>query len=42
VHCASGYRSAIAAGLLQRAGFPQVSDLVGGLAAWTSARAGAP
>ncbi len=37
VHCASGYRSAIAAGLLQRAGFPHVADLVGGLAAWTSA-----
>jgi hydroxyacylglutathione hydrolase len=37
VHCASGYRSAIAAGLLQGAGFPRVADLVGGLAAWTSA-----
>ena len=37
VHCASGYRSAIAAGLLQRAGFPHVADLVGGLAAWTAA-----
>ena len=40
VHCASGYRSAIAAGLLQRAGFPHVADLVGGLAAWTSAPPG--
>jgi hydroxyacylglutathione hydrolase len=37
VHCASGYRSAIAAGLLQGAGFARVADLVGGLAAWTSA-----
>jgi hydroxyacylglutathione hydrolase len=37
VHCASGYRSAIAAGLLQRAGFAHVADLIGGLAAWTSA-----
>ena len=34
VHCASGYRSAIAAGLLRRDGFPQVADLVGGMAAW--------
>jgi rhodanese-related sulfurtransferase len=39
VHCASGYRSAIAAGLLQSAGFAHVADLVGGLAAWTSASA---
>jgi rhodanese-related sulfurtransferase len=37
VHCASGYRSAIAAGLLERAGFEDVADLVGGLGAWTSA-----
>jgi hydroxyacylglutathione hydrolase len=37
VHCASGYRSAIAASLLQRDGFPDVSDLVGGLAAWEAA-----
>ncbi len=36
VHCASGYRSAIAAGLLRRDGFPQVADLVGGMAAWAS------
>ena len=34
VHCASGYRSAVAASLLQREGFSQVADLVGGLAAW--------
>ncbi len=37
VYCASGYRSAIAAGLLRRDGFPHVADLVGGMAAWTSA-----
>ncbi len=37
VHCASGYRSTIAAGLLQAAGFSHVADLVGGLGAWTSA-----
>ena len=36
VHCASGYRSAIAAGLLRRDGFPQVADLVGGMSAWVS------
>ncbi|MGO9887102.1 MAG: MBL fold metallo-hydrolase [Solirubrobacteraceae bacterium] len=36
VHCASGYRSAIAAGLLRRDGFPQVADLVGGMTAWVS------
>jgi hydroxyacylglutathione hydrolase len=38
VYCASGYRSAIAASLMRREGFPQVADLVGGLAAWESAR----
>ncbi len=37
VHCASGYRSAIAASLLQRDGFSDVADLVGGLPAWESA-----
>lgn len=34
VYCASGYRSAIAASVLQRAGMTRVYDLVGGLAAW--------
>jgi rhodanese-related sulfurtransferase len=38
VHCASGYRSAIATSLLRRAGFEQVSNLVGGLAAWDAAQ----
>ena len=37
VHCATGYRSAIAAGLLERAGFDDIADLVGGLGAWASA-----
>jgi rhodanese-related sulfurtransferase len=37
VHCASGYRSAIAASLLQRDGFSGVADLVGGLPAWEAA-----
>jgi hydroxyacylglutathione hydrolase len=39
VHCATGYRSAMAASLLQRSGHPLVSDLVGGMAAWESAAA---
>jgi hydroxyacylglutathione hydrolase len=34
VYCASGYRSAIAASVLRRGGRGDVSDLVGGLAAW--------
>ncbi len=33
VHCATGYRSAIAASLLRRAGI-EVSDLAGGITAW--------
>lgn len=37
VHCASGYRSAIAESLLRREGLPRVANLVGGLSAWTSA-----
>jgi glyoxylase-like metal-dependent hydrolase (beta-lactamase superfamily II) len=37
VHCASGYRSAIAASFLRRDGFSNVADLVGGLPAWESA-----
>ncbi|HZI92827.1 MAG TPA: rhodanese-like domain-containing protein, partial [Patescibacteria group bacterium] len=38
VHCASGYRSAIAASLLARHGITDVEDLVGGIAAWEAAR----
>src|SRR5262249_12568815 len=36
VYCATGYRSAIAASLLARAGFQRITDLIGGLAAWES------
>jgi len=38
VHCAGGYRSSIAASLLQRAGFTKVVELAGGLAAWEGAQ----
>jgi rhodanese-related sulfurtransferase len=38
VHCASGYRSSIAASLLERHGFTQVADLVGGFAAWEASQ----
>ncbi len=34
VHCQSGYRSAIAASLLERAGFATVANLTGGFDAW--------
>lgn len=34
LHCASGYRSAIAASLLESAGRLDVGDLVGGFSAW--------
>jgi rhodanese-related sulfurtransferase len=34
VHCATGYRSAIAASLLQRDGFCALADLIGGIGAW--------
>ena len=36
-YCSSGYRSAIAVSLMQRAGLERISDLVGGLAAWEAA-----
>jgi rhodanese-related sulfurtransferase len=38
VHCKSGYRSAIAASLLLRAGFRQVVNVTGGFDAWKTAR----
>jgi rhodanese-related sulfurtransferase len=38
VFCAGGYRSSIAASLLRRAGFEDVSDILGGYDAWESAR----
>ena len=37
VHCAGGYRSAIAVSLLQRDGFEHLLELSGGLAAWEAA-----
>ena len=37
VHCASGYRSSMAASMLRRAGFTQVADLLGGIEAWAGA-----
>ena len=36
VYCAGGYRSAIASSLLRAHGFVDVSDLVGGYAAWVA------
>jgi len=38
VHCKSGYRSMIAAGLLQRAGFKNIVNLIGGFDAWQQAK----
>jgi hydroxyacylglutathione hydrolase len=38
VYCAGGYRSSIAASLLQRNGFEQVSEIAGGLAGWEAAK----
>ncbi|HSU66061.1 MAG TPA: MBL fold metallo-hydrolase, partial [Tepidisphaeraceae bacterium] len=38
VYCAGGYRSSIAASLLQSRGFSNVSELAGGIAAWEAAR----
>jgi hydroxyacylglutathione hydrolase len=37
VYCAGGYRSSIAASLLQRAGFTSVAEIAGGFAAWEAA-----
>ena len=37
VYCAAGYRSSIAASLLQKAGFKDVSEIAGGFAAWETA-----
>jgi rhodanese-related sulfurtransferase len=38
VYCAGGYRSSIAASLLQRCGFERVSEIAGGIAAWEAAK----
>jgi rhodanese-related sulfurtransferase len=37
VHCKGGYRSMVACSLLQRAGFQNVVDVVGGFDAWQQA-----
>jgi hydroxyacylglutathione hydrolase len=37
VYCAGGYRSSIAASLLQRSGFTAVAEIAGGFAAWEAA-----
>ncbi|TLH66227.1 MBL fold metallo-hydrolase [Mycolicibacterium aubagnense] len=37
VYCAGGYRSSVAASLLRRNGFNDVSDIVGGYGAWAEA-----
>jgi len=38
VFCAGGYRSSIAASLLQKHGFRDVSEIAGGVAAWETAK----
>jgi rhodanese-related sulfurtransferase len=38
VHCKGGYRSIIACSLLQRAGFQNVVNVVGGFDAWQEAK----
>ena len=37
VYCAGGYRSSVAASLLRRNGFNDVSDILGGYGAWAEA-----
>ena len=37
VYCAGGYRSSIAASVLQERGFARVQEIAGGLAAWEAA-----
>jgi len=38
VYCAGGYRSSIAASILQQRGFAAVSEIAGGLTAWEAAK----
>ena len=38
VFCSGGYRSSIAASLLQHQGFDHVSEIAGGIAAWETAK----
>ena len=40
IHCATGYRSSIAASLIERAGITEIADLIGGIQGWQ--RAGQP
>ena len=42
VHCASGYRSSIAASILKQRGFTDVADLAGGFNAWKMRNPQAP
>jgi rhodanese-related sulfurtransferase len=37
IYCAGGYRSSIAASLLQGSGFDRVSEIAGGIAGWEAA-----
>jgi rhodanese-related sulfurtransferase len=38
VHCAGGYRSSIAAGILSQYGFTNLIELAGGIAAWEAGK----
>jgi hydroxyacylglutathione hydrolase len=38
VHCAGGYRSSIAAGILHQYGMTNLIEMAGGLTAWEAAR----
>jgi rhodanese-related sulfurtransferase len=38
VHCAGGYRSSIAAGILHQHGVTNLIEMAGGLAAWDAAK----
>ena len=38
VHCAGGYRSSVAAGILHQFGITNLSEMAGGLAAWEAAK----
>jgi rhodanese-related sulfurtransferase len=38
VHCAGGYRSSIATSILQKHGFTNVMDMVGGYKAWVQSK----
>ena len=42
MYCAGGYRSSVAASLLRRSGWRDVSDLLGGYSAWAAAQGGEP